>query len=50
MNSGVTPPNRKDVKLANQMAMGMKRFAGSADVLAAVRHFKGYSKEARRTA
>ena len=45
MNSGVTPPNRKDVKLANQMAMGMKRFAGSADVLAAVRHFKGTARE-----
>ena len=45
MNSGVTPPNRKDVKLANQMAMGMKRFAGSADVLAAVRHFKGTARK-----
>ena len=28
INSGVTPPNRKDVRLANRM----KRFAGSADV------------------
>ena len=27
------------------MAMGMKRFAGSADVLAAVRHFKGTARK-----
>ena len=45
MNSGVTPPNREDVKLANQMAMGMKKFAGSADVLSAVRHFKGTTRK-----
>ena len=45
MNSGVTPLDRKDVKLANQMAMGMKKFAGKADVLAAVRHFKGTKRK-----
>ena len=39
MNSGVTPPDRKDVRLANQMAMGMKKFAGSANVLS-MRHLK----------
>ena len=45
MNSGVTPPDRKDVRLANQMAMGMKKFAGSANVLSAVRHFKGTKRK-----
>ena len=45
MNSGVTPPNRKDVKLASQMAMGMKKYSGKADVLAAVRHFKGTTRK-----
>ena len=45
MNSGVTPLDRKDVKLANQMAMGMKKYAGKADVLAAVRHFKGSTRK-----
>ena len=45
MNSGVTPLGRRDVRLANQMAMGMKKFAGNADVLAAVQHFKGTSRK-----
>ena len=45
MNSGVTPLDRKDVKLANQMAMGMKKFAGSANVLSAVRHFEGTTRK-----
>ncbi|MEE2932978.1 MAG: serine hydrolase [Pseudomonadota bacterium] len=45
MNSGVTPLGRRDVRLANQMAMGMKKFAGNADVLAAVHHFKGTSRK-----
>ena len=45
MNSGVTPPDRKDVRLANQMAMGMKKFAGTANVLSAVRHFKGTTRK-----
>ena len=45
MNSGVTPPNRKDVKLASQMAMGMNKYSGKADVLAAVRHFKGTTRK-----
>ena len=45
MNSGVTPPNREDVKLASQMAIGMKKYAGNADVLAAVRHFTGTTRK-----
>ena len=39
MNSGVTPPNREDVRLIGRMAMGMGEFAGKASVLSAVKHF-----------
>ena len=39
MNSGVTPLNRKDVRLVSRMAMGMGKFAGKASVLSAVQHF-----------
>ena len=45
MNSGVTPLGRRDVRLAHQMAMGRKKFAGRADVLAAVLHFKGTTRK-----
>ena len=45
MNSGVTPLNREDVRLASRMAIGMGKFAGKADVLAAVRHFKGTTRK-----
>ena len=45
MNSGVTPLNREDVKLASQMAIGMKKFAGNSDVLAAVRQFTGTTRK-----
>ena len=45
MNSGVTPLDREDVKLASTMAIGMKKFAGNADVMAAVRHFKGTARK-----
>ena len=32
-------------RLANQMAKGMEKFAGSANVLSAVRHFNGTTRK-----
>ena len=39
MNSGVTPPNRVDVRFIGRTAMGMGEFAGKASVFSAVKHF-----------
>lgn len=40
MNSGVTPRDGKNNRLANRMAMGLREYAGKANVLDAVRLFK----------
>lgn len=39
MNSGITPLNRKDERLASRMAMGINGFEGEASVLSAVELF-----------
>ena len=46
MNSGVTPPNRKNNKKANQMAMGLRDYSGKANILRALKLFdKNHRKQ-----
>ena len=46
MNSGVTPPDRKNNKKANQMAMGLRDYSGKANILRALKLFdKNHRKQ-----
>ena len=45
MNSGVTPPGKKDVKKASAMAIGAKQYEGKADLLKAVLLFNKKHRE-----